>query len=435
MKSLIIKDVLKKLDGFLLCGDENESLDSFSINSKNIKSNDIFIGLKGKNIDGSVYYLEALENGAKGCILNKSNKINKVDNKFIIIVNDTIKALETLAAIKRELYDIPVIAITGSFGKTSTKDMIYEVLNKKYNVLKTEGNYNNNIGLSLTILKLNNNDILLLEMGMNNFNEIRLLSNISRPTIGIITNIGTSHIGNLGSRDNILKAKLEILDYLNGILIINNDNDLLHNLNGYVTVGINNKSDIMAKNIIIKDNTIIFDYNDEKYILYNVPYGYIYNALFSIYIAKLFKVPYQDIYNSLINYKNSSGRNEIIYLKKITIINDCYNSSIESLEESIKNLQKYNKRKIVVIGDILELGSYSNSIHKKINDIISSNKVDIVITIGEETKVIKSNHFSNNIDAYNYLISIIKEGDILLLKASHKMNFELIVDKLKKYYK
>ena len=193
----------------------------------------MYLGIKGEKIIGNIYIVQAFLNGFFGCITDENVNeeiINKYKEKVIIKVEYTIKAIQELAKYKRSLYDIPVIAVTGSVGKTSTKDIIANVLGQKYKVLKTEGNMNNHIGLPMTLLKLKDHTAVVVEMGMNHFGEISLLTNIAKPTGCVITNIGTSHIGNLGSRENILKAKLEILEGLdkNGFVLINNDNDLLH---------------------------------------------------------------------------------------------------------------------------------------------------------------------------------------------------------------
>lgn len=217
-------------------------------------------------------YEKAFENGASTCILQEieidDNCIEKYKNKNIIIVKDTIKALGLLAKYKREMFNIPVVGVTGSVGKTSTKDIIASVISKKYNTLKTEGNFNSNIGLPLTILRLKEeHEAAVIEMGMNHKGEIDYLSNIAEPTVSVITNVGTSHIGNLGSRENILRAKLEILNGMkeNGVLVYNNDNDMLNNNKVLfkkcksIGFGIDNHSDVMALNINIGTNSSSFD--------------------------------------------------------------------------------------------------------------------------------------------------------------------------------
>ena len=222
---LYVKDIIEKCNGQLICGDLSLVLDNFSKDTRTIKKDDIYIGIKGASFDGNKFYNDALDKGAKACILDdiSSVDIEKYKDKTIIKVDNTLKCIQELAKYKRSLLNIPVVAITGSVGKTSTKDMVSSVLSTKYKVLKTEGNNNNDIGMPLTILRYKDEDIIVVEMGMNHFKEISLLTNIAKPTIGIITNIGTAHIGNLGSRENIMKAKLEIVEGLNGPLIINND--------------------------------------------------------------------------------------------------------------------------------------------------------------------------------------------------------------------
>ena len=222
-----------------------------------------------------------------------NNIIEQYNNIAIVIVEDTIKALGLLAKYKRNLYNIPVIAITGSVGKTSVKDIIYSVLSSKYKVLCTKGNLNNHIGVPLTILELNDEDVLIVEMGMNHAGELHTLSNIAKPTISVITNIGTAHIGNLGSRENILKAKLEILDGMNGgCLIINNDNDLLHTVkyDNLITIGIDNKSDYMAYEITENAFSSGFYVNGEYVDLPVGSKAFIYNALFAFANALLYLV-------------------------------------------------------------------------------------------------------------------------------------------------
>ena len=274
---IYVKDIIDKFNGKLLCGDINLVLDNFSHDTRTIQEGDIYVGIKGESFDGNRFYKDALEKGAKACILDNID-VNDIPLEYkdrtIVLVEDSLKCIQDLARYKRSLYDIPVVGITGSVGKTSTKDMIYAVLSTKYKVLKTEGNNNNHIGLPFTILRLKDEDIMVIEMGMNNFGEISFLTNIAKPTIAVITNVGTAHIGNLGSRENIMKAKLEIIEGLNGPLIINNDNDILHDnieyirsLNKIITIGIDNDSDYMAKDI--NSDLTEFKIDNNNYLLKN----------------------------------------------------------------------------------------------------------------------------------------------------------------------
>lgn len=233
MKNITVEDILNICNGNLICGDKKDICENFCKDTRILQSGDVYVGIKGENFDGNTLYKQAIENGAKVCILQgieADEEYIKEKKVSIILVDDTIKAIGKIANLKRNLYgkDFPVIAVTGSVGKTSTKDIIASVVSEKYKVLKTEGNMNNHIGLPFTILKLKDEEALVVEMGMNHFGEIDYLTNIAEPNIAVITNIGTSHIGNLGSRENILKAKLEILNSKNiKNIVINNDNDLL----------------------------------------------------------------------------------------------------------------------------------------------------------------------------------------------------------------
>ena len=239
-KKITVEDIVEVTRGTLIYGNKDEICENFSKNTKEIHNGDVYIGFKGERYDGGKFYEEAFLQGAKGCIINKiaGLDIKHIDGKFVIQVEDTIEAIGEIAKLKRSKYDIPVIAVTGSVGKTSTKDIIYSVVSQKYHTLKTQGNMNNHIGMPMTILGLKDHEALVIEMGMNHLGELSKLTNIAKPTIAVITNVGTAHIGNLGSRENILKAKLEILEGLqdHGFVVINNDNDLLYKTSQYILI-------------------------------------------------------------------------------------------------------------------------------------------------------------------------------------------------------
>jgi len=194
-----IKDFIKVNNAKLIQGNEELPFENLCKDTRELKPGEIYLGIQGEKFNGSTLYTQALEKGATACILQNveldEEILKKFPNATIVIVEDTVKAIQKIAAYKRSLYNIPVVAITGSVGKTSTKDMIASVLAQKYKVLKTQGNYNNEIGLPLTILNLKNEEIMVLEMGMNSFGEISVLTNIAKPDVAVITNIGTAHIG------------------------------------------------------------------------------------------------------------------------------------------------------------------------------------------------------------------------------------------------
>lgn len=459
MEKLRVKDIAQVTDGKLIIGDENIECENFSKDTRQINKGDIYIGIKGEKFDGSKFWKEALDAGAVGVIVENidisNEEINTYKDKVIIKVKDTLKALYRLATYKRSLYDIPVIAITGSVGKTSTKDLVSSVVSQNYKTLKTIGNNNNNIGLPLTILRLKDEEAIVLEMGMNHFGEIKLLSKIAKPTICVITNIGTSHIGNLGSRENILKAKLEILEGAkNPTIVINNDNDLLHKWyeenkenKNIKTYGIENKSDFNAEDIILKSSGS--EYNciiDDEKINIKVPTGgehFVLNSLCAIAVGKALNIPTSKIKKGIETFELTNKRMEITKVKdEIEIINDAYNASYESMKASLKVLSKFdNKRKIAVLGDMFELGEYSKELHKKVGKEVTNNNIDILICSGENSKCIieKAKEKMNIENIYylkekeeiiNLLEKIVKKEDVILFKASNGMKFYELAERM-----
>lgn len=452
-----VKDILKVTNGKLLAGNENIECENFSKDTRTINEGDTYIGIKGEKFDGSKLWDEALEKGAKAVIVEnieiEKDKLLKYANKVIIKVENTLEALYKLAEYKRSLYNIPVIAITGSVGKTSTKDIIANVVSTKYKTLKTQGNNNNNIGLPMTILKLKDHEALVVEMGMNHFGEISLLTKIAKPTIAVITNIGTSHIGNLGSRENILKAKLEILEGMDKpILVINNDNDLLHEWYEknkekieIHTIGIENQSEISAKEIELKEESSEFTaVTKQEEIKINVPVGgthFVYNSLCAIAIGKLLNISTENITKGISTFELTKKRMDIKKLDNgAIIINDSYNASYESMKASIEFLAKHTgKRKIAVLGDMFELGEYTKELHEKVGKEIVKNKIDILICSGENSKYIiesvqnsstKTFYFENKEQIIEKLQKELKNGDVVLVKASNAMKFYEICQKL-----
>ena len=351
-----VREILNVTKGELVTGNEECLCQNFERDSREVKEGDIYLGIQGETINGSIYFEEAFSNGAKGAILQdiqitKEQK-EKYKNKFIIIVENTIKAMQQIATYKRSMYKIPVVAITGSVGKTSTKDMVANVMNEKFNTLKTQGNYNNHIGVPLTIFRLKNEDALTIEMGMNHSGEISTLTKIAKPTVCVITNIGTAHIGNLGSRENILKAKLEILEGMEkgGTVVINNDNDLLHkwyleNKEKYkiITYGIENESDFSAENIESKEDGSTYTLKGTN-VKINVPVGgnhFVLNSLCAIAVGSIFEIPMEKIKHGIESFELTKKRMDITKTaENITIINECYNANYESKKAALEYLGK-----------------------------------------------------------------------------------------------
>ena len=453
-----IKDILDVTNGQLIVGNRELECENFSKDTRTIQKGDIYIGIKGERFDGSKFWKQALENGADAVIIENieisEQEKEKYSNKTIIKVKDTLKALYEIAKYKRNLYNIPVVAITGSVGKTSTKDLVASVVSTKYKTLKTEGNNNNNIGLPLTILKLKDHEALVIEMGMNHFGEISLLTNIAKPTLAVITNIGTSHIGNLGSRENILKAKLEILEGMSlPKLIINNDNDLLNkwyeenkeNIEVH-TFGIENESDLNAQNIELREDGSTFDaVKKNKKIKIEVPVGgkhFVYNALCATEVGNILKIANEKIKQGISRFELTKKRMDIKKLGSgAVLINDTYNASYESMQASLEFLHNYSgTRKIAVLGDMFELGEYAVELHKKVGEEVAKRNIDILICAGESSKhiieeanknpKIETYYFNNNEQIVEKLSQELRNGDVVLIKASNAMKFFEICQKL-----
>ncbi len=460
---LTIKDILKVTKGTLIIGNENDECEEFTKDTREIKGNETYIGLIGEKINGGIYFEEAFKKGANTVIIEHieitEDQKQKYKGKNIIIVDDTLKALQQIAILKRKLYNdkLKVVAITGSVGKTSTKDMIASVLSEKYKTLKTEGNYNNHIGVPFTILKIKEeHEVAVIEMGMNHLGEISILTNIAKPNLCVITNVGTSHIGNLGSRENILKAKLEILEgNEEKEIVINNDNDLLHkfyneknNEINITTYGIEEQNKIYACNIIQKEESseFICHIENEEFEV-EVPVAglhFVENSLAAATVGKKLGLTNEEIKRGISSFKLTKKRMDIEVLKNgVKIINDSYNASFESMRGSLQNLAQYKNRKIAVLGDMFELGEYAKELHEKVGVEVYKNNIDILICTGQNAKYIANKakeegmpeeniyYFEGKENIIQKLKQIMKKDDVILFKASNGMKFFEIVEKIK----
>lgn len=463
MKDIKVKDILEICNGELLLGNGDVVLENFKKDTREVEQGDTYVGIKGENFNGSDFFEKAFEAGANACIVQDieiSEKVlEKYKDKTIIKVKDCVETLQKIARYKRECYDIPVIGVTGSVGKTSTKDIIASVLAQKYKTLKTEGNYNNHLGVPLTLLRLEDHEAAVVEMGMNHLGEISKLTNIAKPTMSVITNVGTSHIGELGSRENILKAKLEILEGMKeeAPIAINNDNDMLHNWymvnqnkRKIMTFGIENESDIMAKNIVATDEGSKFTVNiDGKDYEVEINVGgkhFIINSLCAICVGLQNNIEMEKIIEGIKEFKLTKRRMEIKDgINNSKVINDSYNASYDSMKAAIEYLGeiKANKR-IAVLGDMLELGNFEKELHEKVGEEVYKNKIDILVTVGERAKFIANKAkelgmcednifvFDTKEEAVQLLENIIEENDYILVKASNSMKFDEIVNKITK---
>lgn len=445
METLKISEIIDCIDG----GQKNiigeVEISGVSTDSRNISKGELFVALLGKNFDGNDYLDEVFRKGAAAAVVSK-----EVDKGYpVIVVDDTLEALKKIAACYKKRFPIPVVAVTGSTGKTSTKEMIASVLKEKYNLHKTQQNFNNEIGLPHTLFNLNReHEISVLEMGMNNPGEIQRLAFMARPSVGVITNIGTAHIENLGSRENILKAKMELTTYFgpDNVLVINSDDEYLSKIGNrdykIIGVSIEGKGDYNAENINnLGEDGIEFAcrIRGEKHeFKINLPGIHnVYNALFAIAVGDMYDVDIDEMQSGILKFNPGKMRMDIIDVKgSIKIINDCYNANPDSMKAALDVLAAYgNKRKIAVLGDMYELGKYSEEGHRETGRY-ANDKCDIIIAVGEmagfifeECKgSIESYYYKTKEEACNKLKNLIKPGDAILIKASRAMNMEVITN-------
>lgn len=454
MEALSVGEIARAAQGVLMNFEGEYEVSGVSIDSREINPGDMFVALKGENFDGHDFIQKAVENGAVLVVAHRMPECCKIP---YILVEDTLKALQDIASYYRSKFHIPVVAITGSSGKTTTKDMMASVLSQKFNVLKTEGNFNNAIGLPLTLFRLqHSHQIAVLEMGMSSLGEISLLSKTARPSIGVISNVGLTHIEKLGSRENILRAKLELFSYFNSdsTAVINGDNDMLHGFRSdkfrVIRYGLSQSNDIFAYGIEEKGEAgIEFCVDSQglrsKFELTLPGIHNVYNALSAIAVARLFDMKAEEIQRGLDGFSPSEMRMEIINLGSgAKLINDVYNANPESMKAAIDVLRamKSEGRSICILGDMLELGELSPEEHYKIGMYAACSGADVIAAVGKFSEDVRRGAmasgmggsiyvFSDIKDAAEFLNDIIKPGDTVLIKGSRGMKMEYIVDYLR----
>lgn len=445
---LSFEEILKAIDGEVLI--KNKTIfNKVCIDTRKIEKDNIYFALKGENFNGNEFVKDAFERGASIAIIDEVLYKNTSENFGTIIkVENSEKALLNLAKYYREKLGLKVVGITGSCGKTSTKDLIAALLSEKYKVFKTKGNFNNQIGLPLMVLELDKSiDVAVLEMGMSDLGEIDILADCARPDIAVITNIGLSHIENLKTQDNILKAKSEIFNYFNenNTLIINGEDKFLSKIENtcfeVIKIGYNEEYDINAYNIILREDSLSFNINENgKEYEFNLPMPgkhNILNCMLAIAVSKKLNVSIKEMIKGINNLESTSMRLEIIKNKDNIIINDCYNASPDSMKSSLDVLNTYkDKRKVAILGTMNELGDESIKAHTEIGRY-AKDKVDLLIVIGKYKNEYKDGYSKDNIIVYETKEefikekdTIIKENDVILVKASRGIKFEEIVNSL-----
>lgn len=417
MEKINLSDIALSTKGRLYGKDI--AINSIGINSKD--SNELFIPIIGENFDAHNFIDDAIKNGARAVISSKILDIN-ID---YVLVDDTKEAILNIADLYiNSLKNLKVVAITGSVGKTTTKEMIYSILKTQHNTIKTQGNFNNEIGMPLTIFNIDKTtEIVVLEMGMSGFGEIEVLSNIAKPDTAIITNIGVSHSENLGSREGIAEAKLEILSGLKsgGKLFLNKNEPLLSGKNAEYFGDILHIKQIEGKSHI----TALYKGETIEYILNALGEHNAINSLGAIYVARSLNISWDNIKYALENFSPADKRQNIYKAKDTVIIDDTYNASPDSMKAALTVLASFDGFKVAILGAMGELGSLSAKAHQEIG-LFASDKADIVLCMGDENYLCKDNVllFNSHKEIVDYLKQYIKKSDVILFKGSRFMKME-----------
>lgn len=453
MKHMSLQEITAACSGQYY-GDETllqNEVSGVAIDSRKIEKNWLFIPIKGARVDGHTFIPQVMEKGAL-CTLSES-VLENASHPYIL-VDSCEQALKDIAEHYRNSLDIKVVGITGSVGKTSTKEMIASVLGQKYRVLKTAGNFNNEIGLPLTIFNIREeHEVAVLEMGINHFGEMHRLAKMARPDICVITNIGLCHLENLIDRDGILKAKTEMFDFIqpDAKIILNGDDDKLitiTDVHGQTPkfFGLSTAHDAFADNIhthSLKGVSCTLHLGDKSVdTMIPIPGNHmVYNALAGALVGQELGLTMDEIKNGIESLTPVSGRNNMILTDSLLIIDDCYNANPVSTKASIDVLSKAETRKVAILGDMFELGEDEKELHRQVGAHASEKGIDLVICIGELSRETAEGaaeydaqnqviHFGSKTDFFADMENLFQKDDTVLVKASHGMEFPEIVNKL-----
>jgi len=441
MLKMPMEEIISAVNGHAPDCDPMLQIDHVSTNSKTARGSSLFIALRGERFDGHDFTDDFYRNGGQAVITEQPPA-----HRNAIVVEDTRLALGALARHYRGKFSVPLVGITGSVGKTSTRGMITGVLSIAGATHSTGGNLNNDIGLPMTLFGLERpHKFAVIEMGMNHAGEISYLSNIAKPTVAVITNIGTAHIGNLGSKEAILSAKLEILDGLapGGVIILNGDDELLWGARDRIAhravfYGIDNpKCDYKASDVALASTGSSFSLENERVEVPAPGRHHVYNAMAAAAVGSELGLSLAQIKEGVARFESGGMRQEIIGLGGVMLIEDCYNANADSMKSALEVLSSLGAggRKIAVLGDMYELGAFTQSEHRRVGDCAAENRVDLLITVGKlagaiaaqaALRGIETHTFEDNQAALRYLNSIVTPGDAVLVKASRGAKFEEI---------
>jgi UDP-N-acetylmuramoyl-tripeptide--D-alanyl-D-alanine ligase len=461
---LSVEEVIQATGGRILQGEKNALFERISTDSRTIRAGDLFIALKGDRFDGHAFALEALKKEAGGIVVEEERasgfRWNGFRPKAVIAVKDTLRALGDLARERRRKHRIPVLAVTGSNGKTTTKEMISACLETTLPVLKTQGNLNNLIGLPMTLLRLTGNEkAVVLEMGMSVPGEIRRLTEIAEPDVGLITNIQQAHLEGMGSLDKLQEEKGELFRKMkpDGTILINRDDPrvvlLAQEFPGdKMTFGVNGPADVMARDVRLNGArgtsfTLLLGGEETKITLPLLGRHFVPHALSAIAAAKLLGIDLEKIREALERFHPYSMRMEVFPLDGGAIlINDAYNANPASMEAAVETLGevKGRGRAVAVLGDMLELGGFQEEAHRRLGEKIGELSIDFLLCLGEAASLVVTSAIRKGLkperakvveshsEAVSLLNRIIQKGDWILVKGSRRMAMEKIAEALRK---
>ncbi len=442
-----IHQLINAVSGKLLSGDGSATFSGVTTDTREDCTGKLFVPLVGERFDGHDYIKTAFEKGAVASLCSKPHE------GACVLVEDTLVALQAFSAYARQQHDIPVVGITGSVGKTTTKEMLALTVGSKYHTHKTEKNYNNHIGVPLTLLKLEDcHEAAVVEMGMNNAGEISVLTRLAKPTVAVFTNVGMTHIGNLGSQENILRAKLELLEGLapDGVVVLNADDPLLWREKANMThkvlsYGIQNpEADIKATDIRLAEQSVTFCVDGETICLPQPGEHSVYNALAAIAGGYAVGAELCKMARALETYSGTKMRLNIQNLRDFRVIEDCYNASPASVAVALRVLAdlKCGGKRIAVLGNMNELGDYATSEHERVGRLLAELNIDFLVAVGDLAKSIADGAvaagfdpkalrvFDSNLAASAFLNTIIGAEDVVLVKGSHSTHLEEIIKAL-----
>ena len=453
MKNMTLKNIAGACGGKLFGGREDLEITGAVMDSRQVEKDFLFFAIQGERVDGHQFIPQVMEKGAACAVCEKAPEHPAGP---YILVEDVKKAMQDIAAFYREGLSIPVVGITGSVGKTSTKECIAAVLEEKYRVLKTQGNYNNELGVPLTLLRIREeHEAAVVEMGINHFGEMHRLSRMAKPDIVVMTNIGDCHLEALGSRAGILKAKSEIFDFMkeDGSVIVNGDDEMLSTIKEVhkkapVTFGKKEKNmcyatDIRSKGLFGSSAKIHLQTGSFQAEIPLPGEHMVYNALAAAAVGEALGLSPEEIAAGIAAVKPTSGRSNLIRCRDKVIIDDCYNANPVSMCAALDLLALADTRKVAILGDMFELGENEKKLHGDVGRHAAELSVDVIVCVGElsaemakEAETVDSGadkiyYYPTKQALLDELERLIEPDDTILVKASHGMGFAEIVEKLK----